>query len=1487
MDRDTLQGNVRGKLNNETSDSTRVLRRSPTTGEANAAEHGRTGVDPVQSTASSASPAPVVETEWTDDNLGMEGSGSQTPGRSRQDSMGATTPTLIDEPDFIDEDEEEEMISYERERLIRNTHGLFAGDAYDNLRRTPGASMYRSSFQDNMRRTPGAQQMHMSAAGPATAAAREPGDSGAGDASGLGFGLTLSTPVASRGAKPLNLASTWDASLARGSVDHSERPPLPGQGLSRDERRAFVTPLNLSKEGTRQGVYSPNTLRLTEDLGNLLLEDDNEADTSASSGIFGFDGDKATIGGQSVSDEKQQNTESWTAPYIIQMGAPTRVPRSSTRVGGRRGKTDGARRSRGYDRPSFGSRLVEDNASAKTGGFLQYAQQPKAVRSGQFDLGEQTPHYNLEVEHPKVSSSSHGSQGNMEEGSSGPTQSFLNFGGAFAPPSKHAQSQDFHEPVASNAPPQQEMNAGPFFQPQYSGHAAFSGNAGQFVAAPFHNPFQQPGLPQFGDQQGEKFQPQFGSQQPFMFGSSPSPVNPSPTFNMPPQGVAYPMHGVPMHPPQAFMPVMHHPQHVPQYEQHAPPGNWGPSPVGMQGYDALSQPMDHHRLGWRHGGPAGWPLGEYAYAMPRMSESPAHSISRGTPTWTPEPELVAAEGSHTPVQQSQAGLAPSPTSSTGKGSKKAQRKNLKKATKPPPKADRSTPPSQVSQGKKVKKKPPKSNLSGSTPTPTEEISQALSEDIVDTSRRVEADETPETKAAFKEFTKRLRAEERTSFKSAQGFAVKALSDGSLPESIHWKVYLELADLAKRANRFNEARSLYQKVCGLQPHAIQGWLEFSKLEEECGNMNICAKILRAGIEYCDYNDGLYARAIKHEEKMGDISRARELLSRLKHLKIENVWRTVLEGALLEARTGNHVMARRVLKYLMHHVPWYGPLYLEAYKLEKNLGRSREALEVVERGLLAIPRYGPLWFGAFKLCEELDQSAQKFTLPQTMAMIDRATLCVSKEIIWKVHLEAAQMLERCAVEFLDPTMAPTAKVVMDISRKRFARTILTCPPNLRWKVWLAAGRMEVAAGNTDRARTLFLRSHKVVPDKGRAVALLECARLEEFVGDVDLAGAILCKSRAVNGSDWKVWLESVLLEIRCGNRVRAIELASTALKLHSGTGRLWASLIQLYHYEEGEAKQFETLRYALNAVPKSGEVWCEGARIHLNPFSRTFDLPSAQRHLSFATKFTPQYGDGFLETLRLEIIEQWLVPTAKLVWEMTRKQFDLSEEANQEVSLVDYVGKISCALFLVCRSRAGTSLPGIAIHSGLASMIRSRLKPAFRDSTVDLSDLYQRCANADPNYGLLWFHCRETPSGTARQIMARATELMQNEIGTYAHVHLAALVRRIAILTQIDRNLQRKAKALGDDKAPREIVNTAQWEETMIKAFLSAPSLREILSSSKSAADTPTGMVLLESTMTGSKFVSGLVALCDQVSVSEMSSSSSEKRKALFGTDALFS
>lgn len=545
--------------------------------------------------------------------------------------------------------------------------------------------------------------------------------------------------------------------------------------------------------------------------------------------------------------------------------------------------------------------------------------------------------------------------------------------------------------------------------------------------------------------------------------------------------------------------------------------------------------------------------------------------------------------------------------------------------------------------------------------------------------------------------------------------------------------------------------------------------------------------------------------------------------------------------------------------MHHVPWYGPLYLEAYKLERDSDRPSDALHIVERGLGEIPRYGPLWFGAFRLCEGLDLEESAYDLPRTIEMIERATGSISRELLWKVHLEAAQAHERAAMMFVEANPDGTLDEVLTSSRTRFARAALACPPNLCWKVWLAGGKMELTAGRYDIARTLFQRAWEVVPEKGRSAVLLECARLEEFVGDMDLARAILCKARRDSALDWKIWLESVNLEIRCEMPCRASAIACEALETHTGTGRLWAALVQLRH-REGERVQSLALKQSLRAVPKSGEVWGEAARIHLNPFSPLFDLDKAAQHLAFATKFTPQYGDSFLETLRYELLTKWIIPATQSFIAQTEALLDETE----------YVDATN--IFIDVSKHARHAARAILEASEQASSDNVLKFDSDDGATVDTRELELRCSNADPNYGKLWFRCRIKPSDTARNVLVRAKERIAEDLAKYAHIYLTAVLRRTGGIAWLRKDLFSAGKS--NDIAE----DSVEWDALLDNRMRVVPPIEELLAEND-------GMGLLESSISGADFTTGLYAANTPEAIESLSLP--DRRKVLFGSDLLLS
>ena len=474
--------------------------------------------------------------------------------------------------------------------------------------------------------------------------------------------------------------------------------------------------------------------------------------------------------------------------------------------------------------------------------------------------------------------------------------------------------------------------------------------------------------------------------------------------------------------------------------------------------------------------------------------------------------------------------------------------------------------------------------------------------------RQELVESPQSKLAYKDFYRHFRTLERDSVDMARKYAEESLQ--WMPERAQWRVLLEMADLAKRSNEFEKARELYAQVCDSQPLASQGWLEWSKMEEECGHVKYSLKILRKGLSRCQFNEGLLTKAIKQQEKLHNMEEARGMLSILKHESIERVWKAVLEGALLEARAGRIIVARKFLQYLIQHVPWYGPIYHEAFKLEERDERDDAALTVVKKGLRELPRYGPLWFGLLRVVERRDAKGEmrKWLLggfPQLSHMREEAALavhCISRELVWKVHFERAQAEERAAdaaawgMYCATPKgtshrgLSTTRDVLYRHARLSLVKSLLSCPANLQWKIWLAGARLELSAGSLARARGLLCRAFATVPAKSRSHVYLECSRVEEYANNLDAARRILSRARNEVRGEWKVFLESVLLEARAGNFRGAVRAADEALVLHAGTGRLWAILVQICHRLEGltrpsDARKLPKQNIDSNSLPDS--------------------------------------------------------------------------------------------------------------------------------------------------------------------------------------------------------------------------------------------------------------------------------------------------------------
>lgn len=222
---------------------------------------------------------------------------------------------------------------------------------------------------------------------------------------------------------------------------------------------------------------------------------------------------------------------------------------------------------------------------------------------------------------------------------------------------------------------------------------------------------------------------------------------------------------------------------------------------------------------------------------------------------------------------------------------------------------------------------------------------------------------------------------------------------------------------------------------------------------------------------------------------------------------------------------------------------------------------------------------------RLYEKKEQDAADLSgeddFQQTRGVISRAVSKIPKELCWKIWFEAAHIEERIGRRNLRKSAQPVCyehvenendrnpSWILDAltnsesnshylhrCRQMFSLSAVHAPTNLRWKVWLAGSRVELSVGQKEISRRLLKRALEEVPGKSKPQVFIECARHEEYFGNIDKARSIMSLARQEAKQEWKVFLESVLLEIRAGCLIQAMHLAELSLKVHVGTGRLWA-------------------------------------------------------------------------------------------------------------------------------------------------------------------------------------------------------------------------------------------------------------------------------------------------------------------------------------------
>lgn len=429
-----------------------------------------------------------------------------------------------------------------------------------------------------------------------------------------------------------------------------------------------------------------------------------------------------------------------------------------------------------------------------------------------------------------------------------------------------------------------------------------------------------------------------------------------------------------------------------------------------------------------------------------------------------------------------------------------------------------------------------------------------------------------------------------------------------------KTLRNAAEMAKRLSEVPLSLEFYSLSTSYDPATPASWIDRAKLLDEIGEYEKADEVLEEGIFQVQHCEQLIRKLLKSYERKNQHEYARKLLgSLLRSSKIDK--ETILvEGALFELRQGHVEEAMSILRSVKGQNGWKPNIYSELVQYFERSGLIMSVFDVVEEGARLNPRNAII-------CQSLLKNQSN---PKT-------AINILKESSRKWTNEFTDKMTTIVCESL------AANGYLRIMRSLLAEAAAVCSPKQRYKLLFTAATIELTYGDASLSPLLLERTLAITPFKSKPMVLILLAKVYELNQEYDQAQQLFERAASDFSAEWRVFLELAQFHVHRNNIPKAIDVLTDALKTHNGSGRLWAFRVQLEAFNSTES-QIAVLKNAIQAVPKSGEVWCEAARIALNPQTEYFSLRSAKQFLEFAYRFTPQHGDSLVEMLRVEMLEK---------------------------------------------------------------------------------------------------------------------------------------------------------------------------------------------------------------------------------------------------------
>ncbi|EMD43309.1 Hypothetical protein EHI5A_052780 [Entamoeba histolytica KU27] len=458
-------------------------------------------------------------------------------------------------------------------------------------------------------------------------------------------------------------------------------------------------------------------------------------------------------------------------------------------------------------------------------------------------------------------------------------------------------------------------------------------------------------------------------------------------------------------------------------------------------------------------------------------------------------------------------------------------------------------------------------------------------------------------------------------------------------------------------------------------------------EERGKFTKIGKLFDDCAEKCD-DETICIKAIQWYEKIHEFDKARKLLEvKIKGKNVNLVWKIIFEGLMFEARVGSLNVALNGMNVLVNKKltgTAIAPMLYEHALMYHKLLNENKCYELCEKGLSSFPKYihllillirtrsritnlrinkiikknslicssvnsprSPLTnvsfeneeqsgnsleiINSYKRKKEIEEEVLENTIVEAIhevvlefkgdlqKIVNKHIGSLSADVQWKVYLEVA--LTACDYGW------------DDMAIEQFEICLKSSPLNTIWKSYVLMARHFM---NKDINKSLkYLKeAQQLVGEKQVGIVLMEKAHIEEVIKDENNAVKKAYEIIEVI-DDWKYSIEAIMILVRCNKVKQGYDICKSVVGQFPSTGRVWGLFVMLSQIE-GIQKQEKSLELALRNAPKSGEVWCEGARMAMKQGNFYLSL----LFLKYAQLFTPQYGDIYIEFLKLVILtKQW--------------------------------------------------------------------------------------------------------------------------------------------------------------------------------------------------------------------------------------------------------